>query len=399
MPEALLLELGLNTGILLTFLAFPLPQLRPVAAIIFFCHWGTFILGRVVPGKHFRSETRTTTAALFSYTFAALFTLTALGHTTLNVSDPHQRATFIFLLWVVYSSWSERPGRVFPTFRRGDPVFRRLLTWSGQAVRVFVQGLPLWIQLSCPVPVATATPVPFASNAWALVGCLVWGAGVFIVHSSHRSRPFATSLSAVANGRSVNARPEQLLTTMRAGLWRFSRHPDLFGECVVWLGIVVLFCSTSSTTGMATNGPDTTTCWYALVSPLFGVVAHCMFTIPSLEKDQLLRFNHLPSYRSYIETTSSFFPLPLSSNNEALFAFNSAADAQEYSQPTNRGAYKSSRADTITEALQASKAAKLKERDAQRKARQEAQRNKQKKKKKRVKTPQVRHRGKRISVQ
>ena len=126
-----------------------------------------------------------------------------------------------------------------------------------------------------------------------------------------------------------------------------------------------------------------------------------MFTIPSIEKDQLLRFNHLPSYRSYIETTSSFFPLPLSSNNEALFAFNSAADAQEFCQPTNRGAYKSSRADHITEALQASKAAKLKERDAQHKARQEAQRNKQKKKKKRVKTPQhgVRQRGKRISVQ
>jgi hypothetical protein len=139
-----------------------------------------------------------------------------------------------------------------------------------------------------------------------------------------------------------------------------------------------------------------------MLSPVFTFFAHQMFTIPSLEKDQILRFGHLPAFRTYISTTSMLFPRPLPSNSEEVLAFSINADAQEYSQPTNRGAYRSSRADTITEALHASKAAKIREREQKRVAQsnQANQRaNTKKKKKQRTKTPEAsRSRGKRISI-
>ena len=388
MATPLNLEHALCSGILLTVLAFPIPELQQIGAIIFGIHWFCFLIGRTLRRKHFRSENQRTAsiAASASFATASLFTLHSLGHSSVNLSHPLQLATAMMLIWVLYSTTTATP--VFPLFKRGDPTSRRLLTWSGQALRIFIQGLPLWLQL------LRTTPTPTFNHATLVLGSLLWCAGIYVVRSAHLSRPFSTSLSAVAGGQSVNARPEQLLSTMRAGLWRFSRHPDLFGECIVWCGVVALFC---------TNSPSNSNIsLWSVVSPLFVCVAHTMFTIPSIEKDQVLRFNHLPAYRSYMDTTSAFVPLPLSANNEELLASNIDADAQEFTQPTNRGAYKSSRADTITEALQASKAIKIKEREA----RQLAQRNadskkkKQRTKKKRVKTPQgIRQRGKRVTIE
>lgn len=382
-----LLEILLNVGLLLTCLTCPIIQLRPVAAIIFAIHWSIFIVGRILPHKHFRSETQTSLAVILSYGTCSVYSLLSLGHQTLDLSNKYQLATTLLLAYVIYLAGSERPGRVFPFFKRGESTSRRLLTWTGQAIRVFVNGTPLWIQLAYSSSKIDATN----KNEQALlyVGIFISFLGMYIVRSAHQSRPLISSLHAIAGGRSVNARPEQLLTTMRSGLWRYSRHPDFFGECLIWSGVVIMFHSLNSYDDATTKGMHIFQ-WLPLSSPIFSFVAHYMFTIPSIEKDEYLRFNHLPAYKSYVSMTSTFFPLPLSTNNEIVLASNIDADAQEFSQPTNRGAYKSSRADTITEALQASKAAKLLENKSRIKKRN----------KNRNKTPQgVRHRGKRVAVQ
>ena len=393
-----ILEWSISAGILFSVVCFPITSLRPVGALIFGSHWISFLCGRVLRRKHFQSEVLTYACAVVSHFAAALFTLKMLGHTGLDLANADQLTACMMLAWVMYRTSSTRPGRTFPYFRRGDPTPRRLMTWSGQALRTFVEGMPLWILLAFP-RIRCAASVGNTNDSHhaglRVVGLVIWSVGVFVARSAHLSRPASSSLSAMAGGQSVSARPEQLLMTMRTGVWRYSRHPDFFANFVVWCGIVCLFWSSHYYDEVDDVSDSNTSSllflWLPWISPLFSLISHIMFTIPSIERDEKLRFGHLPAYRSYLSSTWPLIPLPLLSNSETLLAWSIDADAEEYTQPTNRGAYKSSRADTITEALQASKAVKLREKAARREARQKAMLAKKKKnKKKREKTPQRR---------
>jgi len=79
---------------------------------------------------------------------------------------------------------------------------------------------------------------------------------------------------------------------LRYGLWKFTRHPNYFGEAVIWWGIG-LFC-------LATN----------TYFPLIGVVLMTFLLLKvsgvSLLEKGLSKTK--PGYRNYIETTNSFIP-------------------------------------------------------------------------------------------
>ena len=79
-----------------------------------------------------------------------------------------------------------------------------------------------------------------------------------------------------------------------AGLWKYSRHPNYFGEVTFWWGIWLTACSVSG--GWLTIwGPITITCLILFVSG-----------IPLLEK----RYEGNREYEAYKRRTSAFFPLP-----------------------------------------------------------------------------------------
>lgn len=78
------------------------------------------------------------------------------------------------------------------------------------------------------------------------------------------------------------------------GLWRYSRHPNYFGEATMWWGIgVAVFGSCGS--WLAFVGPITITYMLLFVSG-----------VPMLEKS----FENRPGYKEYKAVTSIFFPLP-----------------------------------------------------------------------------------------
>jgi len=81
---------------------------------------------------------------------------------------------------------------------------------------------------------------------------------------------------------------------LMAGLWRYSRHPNYFGESLVWWGI---FCFSAHTIWaiIAVLGPITITFFLLRVSG-----------IPFLER----RYKDHPEYQAYAERTSIFIPLP-----------------------------------------------------------------------------------------
>jgi steroid 5-alpha reductase family enzyme len=82
---------------------------------------------------------------------------------------------------------------------------------------------------------------------------------------------------------------------MDRGLWRYSRHPNYFGDICVWWGLFLLACN--SWVGVAT-----------VVSPLLMTyVLVCKTGKPMLENRLLQR---RPGYADYIARTSSLVPWP-----------------------------------------------------------------------------------------
>jgi steroid 5-alpha reductase family enzyme len=90
------------------------------------------------------------------------------------------------------------------------------------------------------------------------------------------------------------ARPENKGKVMDRGLWRYTRHPNYFGEACIWWGYFLF--------AIAAGG------WWTIVSPvLMTFLLLRVSGVALLEKDIGER---RPAYRDYIERTNAFFPGP-----------------------------------------------------------------------------------------
>jgi steroid 5-alpha reductase family enzyme len=78
------------------------------------------------------------------------------------------------------------------------------------------------------------------------------------------------------------------------GLWRYTRHPNYFGEATMWWGIFLIVVSAGIT-------PIT------IISPLL-ITFMLLFVsgVPMLEK----KYRDNPDFQAYAKLTSKFFPLP-----------------------------------------------------------------------------------------
>lgn len=81
----------------------------------------------------------------------------------------------------------------------------------------------------------------------------------------------------------------KIITT---GLWKYSRHPNYFGESVMWWGIFIISLSSN-------NG------WFAIISPIVITLLLLKVSgVPLLEE----KYKNNSEYKNYINTTSSFIP-------------------------------------------------------------------------------------------
>lgn len=88
--------------------------------------------------------------------------------------------------------------------------------------------------------------------------------------------------------------PENKGKIMSQGLWRYTRHPNYFGEVVLWWGIYIIALSVPQGWA-AILGPVTITFLILKVSG-----------IPLLEE----KYKDNPEFQTYKRKTSAFFPLP-----------------------------------------------------------------------------------------
>ena len=82
---------------------------------------------------------------------------------------------------------------------------------------------------------------------------------------------------------------------LQAGLWRYSRHPNYFGETVLWIGVALL--------GVAAGA------WWALLSPIMVLVVILRVSGVAV-MDRHLSSTRGQRFAEVTRTTSAFVPLP-----------------------------------------------------------------------------------------
>ncbi len=150
------------------------------------------------------------------------------------------------------------------------------------ALRVvfLTQAFLSWF-VALPVQMAMYERAPGSPIMW--VGAAIWAVGLFFE---------GVGDAQMASFRNDPANKGQV---MDRGLWRYTRHPNYFGDACVWLGLYLI---------AASRWPGATT----VLSP----VAMLYFLYFKSGKGLLERHmaDSRPGYREYMERTSGFLPLP-----------------------------------------------------------------------------------------
>lgn len=165
-----------------------------------------------------------------------------------------------------YREWRERAGRRF---------------WWTSFLQVFLlQGVLLWL-ISAPLLAAQFYESPDNFTAVDILGALVWGVGFYF--ESVGDWQLARFKSDPANKGKV----------MRTGLWRYTRHPNYFGDATVWWGLFIVAAATAE--GV----------WTVFSPVLMTFLLLRVSGVALLERKQA---QTKPQYREYIESTSAFLP-------------------------------------------------------------------------------------------
>ena len=148
-----------------------------------------------------------------------------------------------------------------------------------------LQGVAIWVIM---LPVTLWFAQPAAYSPWMSVGGTIWLAGLAIEALADQQK-FAFKQT-----------PQGQTRWTDTGLWRFSRHPNYFGELLCWWGIFVFAAPALGV-------------WIVLgaVGPL-AITGLLLFVtgIPPLEASAQKRWGSDPAYQAYRRRTRRLVPWP-----------------------------------------------------------------------------------------
>jgi steroid 5-alpha reductase family enzyme len=178
-----------------------------------------------------------------------------------------------------------------------------LVFWLVQVIWVWVVSLPMII-VNADAAAAAAQPAaalpPLFSDARDVVGVVLFAVG------------FATQVAADLAKDRFRADAANRERVCDAGVWRYSRHPNFFGEMLIWWGV---FCLAAPQLQLGPTGGAAWAWGAAAASPLI-TMAILLFAsgIPTAEGNHQLRFMRTPDararYEAYRWRTSPLVPLP-----------------------------------------------------------------------------------------
>lgn len=142
----------------------------------------------------------------------------------------------------------------------------------------FLQGILMWL-ISAPILAAQSFGFPAILTPMDLIGALVWGFGLLFESIS--------DLQLTLFKRNTENKGKLLAS----GLWKFSRHPNYFGESLVWWGIYIVALAAGA--------------WWTVFSPVLMTWPLLRVSgVAMLERTMSLK----PGYEEYVRKTSTIVP-------------------------------------------------------------------------------------------
>lgn len=255
-------------------LIFGVPLFALSVVLTFLIQWLAFIPAFLLQTEKFFDLTG-------SITYISVITIAVFLSVDVDVRS--------ILLSVLVVIWAIRLGsflfRRIKKARKDDrfdelkPSFIRFLNvWT-------IQGL--WVTFTMAAAlIAITTTNRKALDIFALVGFLIWvfGFAIEVIADSQKSR--------------FNANPDNKGKFIQTGLWSRSRHPNYFGEIMLWTGVAVI--ALPVLVGWQ---------WVAIISPVFVTILLTRVSgVPLLEQKADKKWGGQEDYETYKKSTPVLIP-------------------------------------------------------------------------------------------
>ena len=181
-------------------------------------------------------------------------------------------------LFITWRSWGQPEERRYAQMRqRNEPHFE----WKSLYLVFGLQAMLAWLVA---MPFLAAAAAPGAGNAWSGLHSLGLAVALFGLLFE------ALADAQMAAFKAGAPKPDEV---MNQGLWRYSRHPNYFGESCLWWGIAIL--------ALAGGGA-----WWALLSPV--LVTFLLLKVSGVNLQEQHLQSRGPAYVDYVRRTSAFLP-------------------------------------------------------------------------------------------
>ncbi|MFL2742165.1 MAG: DUF1295 domain-containing protein [Gammaproteobacteria bacterium] len=245
-------------------------------ALIFVAQWLVFIPSYIFQTEHYFDLTG-------SLTYISVTLLAILFTIDITLRD----ILLALLVWI----WAFRLGSfLFVRVKKAGSDGRFdlmkkdfwwfLMTWT-------IQGL--WVFLTLAMALAAITSeLKLPIDIFAVIGVLIWIIG------------FSIEVIADQQKTDFKDNPANENSFITEGLWSWSRHPNYFGEMVLWIGISVIALPVLVGWQLV-----------ALISPIFIIFLLTRISgINLLEARGLKKWKNDPAYLDYLNRTSILIPFP-----------------------------------------------------------------------------------------
>lgn len=205
--------------------------------------------------------------------------LTTFSYQT-EISDRAVLVLILVIIWALRLSiyitlrhWGQEEDHRYQTIRNnhepGFSIKSLYLIFGFQALIAWVVALPLFYAISSVAPL----------NILDGLALLLWCVGMlFETVADYQLYQFKNN-------------PQNKGKILTYGLWRYSRHPNYFGECLVWWGFFVFALSDHA--------------YLTILSPLLMTFLLLKFSGVSLLEQTM---KSRPGYERYMQHTNAFFP-------------------------------------------------------------------------------------------
>ena len=251
-----------------------IPLFAICASVGFILHWTVFIPSYLLQTEHYFDLTG-------ALSYISTITLAAYLHPLLDLRG--------LIICVLISIWAVRLGSfLFMRIKRAgqDRRFIESKTRFWQFLYIWTMG-GAWVFITMAAGLAAITSMTQRPlGIFAIAGVFLWFVGFSIEVVADRQK---------TKFRQLPGNADHFITS---GLWAYSRHPNYFGEILLWLGITVIALPTL--VGWQ---------YMTLISPIF--VALLLIKVSGvrlLEADGKDRWGSDPNYQYYVNNTPVLVP-------------------------------------------------------------------------------------------